>query len=491
MEEKNDDLKQENREPEIVAPASYSMMEGKTYRLDDVLNEKLERAFHTQTSQLLLHDIAKIAIEHDPIDLAYAAPRLPSSGRIVVYENLTDIDAKVVFMINTTQNTRLVIFRHISDPEIKELLERMPTDEAVTVLEDISDRRLKRVLDMLDPKKSQRIRERQKHLRNSAGRLMTDEFFAFPMHTSIGEVSRNIRDNPGVDLMRSIFVLTDKQELAGYVPVRNLIVNPPFLPLRQVMRPVLHSVTPDVSRDEVIDIVERYSIPTLPVVDEHDKLIGVIAYEDVVEAMEDVADETIASIAGTAEDVSQHEPIFIRFLWRVPWLVVTLCAGMVTSTALSQFSGRVWFTFVPFFVPLIAGMSGNVGLQMSTVLVRGMATGQLSPGSRWEAMMKEITIGLMIGTVFGIACGVMIYLLNILGIQHTGTDPMAMGILISIGLFGACMTATFLGTFSPFFFVRVGVDPAVAAGPIITAFNDVFSTMIFLLISYSLYSLLY
>ncbi len=488
--------KQENQfegieEVKIQSLPNYDILDSKAQRLDDVLNEKLERAFHKQTSQLLLHDVAKIAIEHDPIDLAYAVTRLPSSARIVVYENLPDFDSKVIFVINTTSSTRAGIFRQISDTEIKDLVEQMPPDEAVNVLDDLSDRRLKRVLDSLDPKKVHRILELQKHERNSAGRLMSDEFFAFPMTTTIGEVARYIRDHPGVDLARSIFVLTDSDELAGYVPVRNLIVNPPFLPLRHVMQPVLHTVHPDATRDEVVDVVEKYAIPTLPVVDEMDRLRGVIVYEDVVEAMEDIADETIASIAGTGEDVSEHEPIFKRFLWRAPWLIVTLCAGMVTSTIMAYFGGMAWFAFVPLFVPLIAGMSGNVGLQCSTILVRGMATGELSPGLRKEAMMKEIMIGFLIGVTFGVLCGLMIYTLNVLGIQNTGLDPIALGILVCSGLFGACMTATVLGTFSPFFFVRIGVDPAVASGPIVTAFNDVTSTLMFIFVSRVVYAFLF
>ncbi|MFQ5729691.1 MAG: magnesium transporter MgtE N-terminal domain-containing protein, partial [Waddliaceae bacterium] len=194
----------DNGDVEVQLP--YSLMDSKASRLDDVLNEKLERAFHKQTSQLLLHDVAKIACEHDPIDLAYAVTRLPSSTRIVVYENLPDVDAKVVFLINTTRNTRAVILRLLEDQEIKELVEKMPPDEAVAVLDDMSDRRLKRVLDLLEPDHGRRIRLLKKHERNSAGRLMTDEFFAFHMNTTISEVARDIRDNPGIDMSRSIFV---------------------------------------------------------------------------------------------------------------------------------------------------------------------------------------------------------------------------------------------------------------------------------------------
>lgn len=483
------DTYKDHENDEVEHPYSGSLLDSKTSQLDDALNKKLEDAFYRQTYQVMVHDIAKIASEYDPIDLAYAVTRLPPTGRIVVYENLPDLNAKITFMINTGSNTRSAIFRQLSDNEIKRLVEQTPPDEAVWVLDDLSDRRLKRVLDLLDPLKAARIRELQKHDRHSAGRLMTNEFFAFPMNTTIGEVAAEIRDNPGIELTRRIFVLNDEGKLAGFVPGRNLIVNPHFLPLRQVMRPVLHKIQPDDSRDEVVDLVERYKIPALPVVDDEDRLLGVITYEDVVEVLEDIADETIASFAGTAEDVSEHEPVLKRFLWRAPWLLVTLCAGLVTAFTMTVFKDRAWFMAIPFFVPLIAGMSGNVGIQCSTILVRGMSTGELSAGTRREAMGNEMGIGLLIGCCFGILCGVAVYMLNHLGIHQVGSNPFGIGLTVSLGLLGACMVATMLGTFSPFFFARFGIDPAVACGPIVTAFNDVLSTLMFFLIARLVYPL--
>lgn len=466
-----------------------SLLDNRINQIDDELNAQLQDAFHQETSQVQLHDVAKIASFYDPIDLAYAVTRLPPYARVVVYENLPDLNAKIIFMINTGSNTRTAIFRQIDDQEIKRLIESMPPDEAVWILDDMSDRRLKRVLELLEPKKASRIRELQKHDRHSAGRLMTNEFFAFGMHTTIGEVAAQIRDNPGIDLTRRIFVVTDSGELIGFVPARNLIITPDSVPLRQVMGPVLQKVTPDTPRDEVVDLVERYKNPALPVVDHQDRLIGVITYEDVIEALEDIADETIASFAGTAEDVSEHEPTFKRFLWRAPWLLVTLCAGLVSSTVMTHFNQRLWFTFVPFFVPLITGMSGNVGIQCSTILVRGMSLGELSPGQRTNAIVKELLIGLLTGIAFGTLCAVVIYSLNASGIYQLGDQKVSIVSMVGFGILGACLTATTLGAFSPFFFARFGIDPAVASGPIVTAFNDVLSTLMFFLVARMVYSI--
>ena len=240
-----------------------SLLESKTSYLHDILQEKLEQAFHKQTSTVVTQDIVKIASEHSPIDLAYAASGLPSHARPMIYENLLSVEAKIEFMINTDSRTRVAILRHISDAEMKKLLEHMPPDEAVEVLEDISERRLRRVIEMLEASKALKIREIKKHRRNTAGRLMTNEFFAFSMDVTIGQASAHIRNHPGIDLTRQIFVLNQEGQLQGYVPARNLIVNPPHLPLRQVMKPVVHTVAPDTLREEVVEIVERYKISAL------------------------------------------------------------------------------------------------------------------------------------------------------------------------------------------------------------------------------------
>lgn len=452
-------------------------------QLDDELAFKLESAFESPTPKILLHNISKITAEYDAVDLAYAVTRLPPQERVIVYENLPDTESKVIFIVNTGTTTRTAIFRRISDQDIKKLIEEMPLDEAVWILEDMSDRRLRRVLELIEPKKRSRIIDLQKHDRNSAGRLMTNEFFQFHMNTKISEVALQIRDNPGIALTKYIFVIGDQGELIGVVPSRALIINPDYLPLRQVMRPVLYAVTADESREEVVDIVERYKIEALPVVDDEKRLVGVITYEDVVEAMEDIADTTIASIGGTAEEIGEGEPIIRRFFYRAPWLIVTLFAGLTNTAVLAHFYHHAWFAIVPLFIPLVTGLSGNVGIQCSTILVRWMSSGELSFLERRTVVFNELAIGLLIGTVFGLLCGFTVWMVQTSGIHHFQGNIDAIVLMVTCGIFGSCFTSTILGTFSPFFFARFGIDPAVASGPIVTAFNDVMATFMFIVIA--------
>jgi magnesium transporter len=460
----------------------------KTRQLDQLLAERIDKAFHKETAQICLENLATIASEHSPIDLAHAASMLPSSLRPILFENFRTLANKIQFIINTDSCTRIAIFRHISDDETKTLLEETPTDEVVYMLDDMSEKRYRRILELLDQKKAEEIKELKAHSRNSAGRLMTSDFFAFRGEMTVGQASEIIKNNPGVEFTRRIFIVDDKGILLGFVSARQMIVNAPYTKLKDIMRPANHVVKPETTREEVIDTVQRYKISGLSVVDDEGVLLGVISDDDVIEAMEDIADATIACMAGTGEKVSESEPMFRKFFYRAPWLFVTLLAGLLNMGVMNvfqQYEGA-FLTFVFFFVPLVTGMSGNIGLQCSTILVRNMALGLLAKDTQKEMILKEIALGLCTGAVFGVISGIFVYCLNAQGVFMISIAPLVIGLIVGIGLFGACITGTLLGVFSPILFSRVGVDPAVSSGPIVTAFNDFLSISIYFLIAMGL-----
>jgi len=455
-------------------------------QLDQLLAERIDKAFHKQTSHVCLENLMTIAEEHSPIDLARAASLLPSSLRPILFENFKNITQKIQFIINTDSSTRISILRYISDDDTKQLLEEASDDDIPYIIDDISERRYRKILELLEAKKAATIKELTSHSRNSARRLMTSEFFTFDQEWTLGEISEVIRENPGVEFTKKVFVVNEEGVLLGYVTARQMIVNPPDVKLKDIARPVVHAVNPESPREEVVELVQRYKISGLPVVDEDRVLVGVIADEDVIEAMEDMADITIACMTGTGEKVSQPiESIFKRFFCRAPWLVVTLLAGFLNMTVMNIFQQHegLFLTFVFFFVPLITGMSGNIGLQSSAILVRNIALGLLSKDTRKEMMLKEIRLGLFTGAVFGVISGLFVAFLHFQGIIAMSLTPLAIGFIVGMGLFGACITGTLLGVISPVFFLKVGVDPAVSSGPIVTAFNDFLSMSIYFLIS--------
>jgi magnesium transporter len=206
--------------------------------------------------------------------------------------------------------------------------------------------------------------------------------------------------------------------------------------------------------------------------------------------MEDLADEKIAKMTGTSEKISEEDPLLKRFLARSPWLVITLIAGLVNMGVMSSFEkyGGAVLTFVLFFVPLITGMSGNIGIQCSTVLVRSMALGMKF---KTESMFKELATGFFTGAIFGITCGGVVLLIDLVIKGGITFYTFATAAIVTLGLIGACFAGTILGVFAPSFFERLGVDPAISSGPIVTAFNDFFSMTIYFLIAWGLGSVFF
>jgi magnesium transporter len=299
-------------------------------------------------------------------------------------------------------------------------------DESTWTIEDSPERRFRRLKDLIDAKKAIRNKELSSHDKKSASRLMTSDFFAFPLDMTIREATRCIRDNPNIDFLKGIFILNAAGHLQGYVPARSMMIYPGTTELHQIMRPVLHKVIAEASREEVIDLVERYKIFFLPVIDTDQTLLGVIAYADIVEALEELTDETFAHMAGTNENFTTQDSVFQRFSSRAPWLIVTIFAGLINVAVMASFQKHEEgiLRFAICFVPLITGLSGNIGLQCSTVLIRIMALGGLTIATRRETISKELLSGFFTGTFFGITCGALVYFIDLLvGGNLTTSSP--------------------------------------------------------------------
>jgi magnesium transporter len=456
--------------------------EHRSQDFDEEITARLENAFSLSSNERN-HELAKIVEEYSPLDLALACLKFQQSHRVELWEQFHKLEDRVEFLINIDSPTRAYIFRGLEDHELVEIIQAMPADEAVWIMEDLIVPRYRRIIEALDPKKAAAINELAKFDPDSAGRLMTNEFFAFSHDTTIGQAAAYIRDHPSIDLLRRIFVHDEAGELQGFVPLRNLVVNQPSLPLKRVMRPIPHWVHPDARRDEVIEIFERYKSADLPVVDKNGRLVGVITYDDVAEAIEDQTDETLSAIAGTTQHSSVEDPLWKSFLARAPWLVVTLFAGFVNATNISVFQVS---PEVMMFLPLVIGMSGNIGIQCSTLMIRAMTLGLIGGSRSRKLIAKEIMTALATGIAFAAISGFFIFTLTQAGWISPESEKLHLAAIVSVGQIGACLIASMIGVFSPLIFNRMGIDPAVASGPITTAVNDVMSSIVYFMVAAAL-----
>lgn len=467
---------------------AHECEDSRSHDFDNELTARLEAAFAAlEAGERSSHELAIIVEEYSVLDLALASLRFSQAEREILFAEIGRLADRVEFIINVDSPTRSYIFRDLDNEEILELIQAMPADEAVWVMEDLVVPRYRAIMEKLDPKKAAAINVLAKFDPDSAGRLMTGEFFAFQYDTTIGQASNYIRDHPSIDLLRRVFVQDEQGVLQGAIPLRNLVINPPSFPLKRVMRPIAHWVHPDTQRDEVIEIFERYKLADLPVLDRHGKLVGVITYEDIAEAIGDQTDETLSAIAGT-QNLALNDPIWKSFLARAPWLVVTLFAGFVNATNISMFHVTPQ---VMMFVPLVMGLSGNIGIQCSMLMIRSMALGLIAGSRTRKILAKEVATSVITGMVFGLVSGLFVYTLSEAGwILQSYEGRHHLAIIVSLGQMGAGLIAGVIGVFSPILFHRYGIDPAVASGPITQAISDVMSAVVYFLIAASIASLL-
>ncbi|RDB31487.1 magnesium transporter [Candidatus Similichlamydia laticola] len=475
---------------EIIPERGHLVPKSYTAR-DSLLYEKLSYIFSLSSQTRFWDELHLLCSQSSPEDLAHVAQGCTSEQRVYLYEALSNFEDQVKFFASSGKSTKKAVATTLDDDEIAEIIMHLPVDEALLIIEAIPYGRDRRVMALLEPKKAAAISAQRGYVPGTAGRLMSREFFAFQANQTIGDASVFIREHPEIDFLRRVFILAQKGNLKGFVPSRALLIYPMNMPLKRVTKPISQAVGPDSPLEEIVEIFDRYKSTDLPVIDEEGCLLGVITYEDMLDSIEERADKTIAHISGTGEEIEGDVPLFKGVLSRAPWLAITLCAGLLNAGNLSRFP--VKYRILLHFVPMINGMSGNVGLQCSTVLVRGIAAGLVPERSTLPVILRETAIGASAGILFGCCGGLLIMLLQaVFGIYGSiAIHPWELGLVVSIGLSGACLFATTLGVLFPLLFQKIGVDPAVASGPIVTAINDVSSTAMYFFVAQLMVRLLF
>jgi magnesium transporter len=233
--------------------------------------------------------------------------------------------------------------------------------------------------------------------------------------------------------------------------------------------------------------MDNEHLSSIPVVDDNNTIRGIITFDDVIRVMQDLASEDIFTMVGTAKVDPFAKKITSKILVRAPWLLTTFFGGLLSAYILSQFQTTILdFSTVVFFIPFVLGVSGNVGLQGSTVIVRGLATGDIQKDNILTVVRSELIVGIANGVIFGFLCGFIIFLIAESLLQ---TSPL-LGLAVGLGIIFAVSVAALIGSTGPILFLRANIDPAISAGPFVTVTNDIIGIAIYLLTTSYIYSAL-
>jgi magnesium transporter len=395
-----------------------------------------------------------------------------------------DIDRVSDLMEELPDHLRDDLAEHLEHEELTEVIEAMASDDAADVLADLPATVARDVIEALPREERHEVETLLKYPEDSAGGLMQVELVAVPETTTVAETTEAVRANAEeVSTYHFIYVIDNEERLVGVLNLGALLLAPADQMVGDLIKRDVHVVHPEVDQEDVARLFRRYDLVALPVVDDRGRLLGRILHDDVVDVLDEEADEDMMRMAGA----TTHEPelvytdqVFKIAGVRLPWLLATL-AGLTVPALLVwafQISFPHMMALVP-FIPVIGAMGGNVGAQSSTIVVRGFATGRVDFHNLGSFLFRE----LIISTLMGLACGA---LSGVVAIVWHG-DPM-LAVTITVSMIVAIVASALMGVLVPYFFRLIKIDPAIAAGPLVTTIDDIIAIGIYYVVALLLIS---
>jgi len=432
-------------------------------RRSDVVVDSVKRLLRIGATANLLNLLQK---QH-PADLAQIFGTLLDTERSAVFALLVERQPKLameaISEMGPEPGAHLLTGRSADD--IAKLLHELPSDDAAALLDYLPDELSREVLELMRRKESGQVESLLEYGEQTAGRIMNPSVFALNEDLTVGEAITALQGARDVEMVFYLYVVDARRHLVGVTSLRRLLLVSPETPLKRIMTPDVISVRVDTDQEEVARQVASYNLLAVPVVDEENKLAGVVTVDDVIDVIKDEATEELLRLAGVSGDERIATPPGEALRKRLPWLGINLVTAFVAASVVALFEGTIeQVTALAVFMPIVAGMGGNAATQTLTVIVRGLALGELSWVNARKALAKESLIGLGNGLALGVVAAGVAWV--------TKADPI-LGLLLGAAMVCNMFVAATAGTLVPLGLKALKVDPALASAVFITTFTDV------------------
>jgi magnesium transporter len=394
-----------------------------------------------------------------------------------VYAMLLEDPERAAEVASEYDHSRLEILWEGLEPlQLRPVFDHLAPDDAADILSSLPDERREAILEVLGQSESQDLEELMQYADDTAGGIMSTDFFALDKELTAHEAIVELRENPHTETVFYVYCVNEEGTLVGVLSLRQLLLARPSTQLRQVMNSDVISVPVTQDQEDVATLVARYDLLAVPVVDEFNKLVGVVTVDDVIDVLREEATEDMMLMAGVGDEDLLGSGTLHAVRTRLPWLLAAVCGGLGAAFLITQFEAELARAAVlASFIPIIMGLGGNVGVQASTIVVRGLAMGHLDTSKFGSALLQEFKTVVIIAAVCASLAGGASMLMgdfdpNLAGVVATS--------LVCVMIFGA-----FLGTSVPMLSGRLGIDPAVATGPILTTSIDLFGVLLYFVIA--------
>ena len=406
-------------------------------------------------------DIASLLSELSDKELALAFRLIPKDKAAEVFANMN----------NSLQTYLVEIF---TEKELKELISDLYMDDTVDLLEELPANLVNRILDAVTPLDRRLINQLLNYPDDSAGGIMTTEYVDIHKTMTVAQTLAHIRET-GIhkETIYTCYV-TDKRRLIGIVSAKDLLTADDAVCIEDLMETEIISVDTHTDKEEVAQLFTKYDFLALPVLDQDSRMVGIVTFDDAMDVMVEEATEDITKMAAMnpSEDTYFETSVFHHAKNRIPWLLVLMFSATITGTIITKYENA--FAAVPLlvsFIPMLMDTGGNCGSQSSTLIIRGIALGEIRFRDIFRVIWKELGVSLLVGAVLALANGIRIYFMY--------QNNLGLAIVIAASLMGTIIISKLVGCILPLLAKKVGLDPAIMAAPLITTLVDTCSILIY------------
>jgi magnesium transporter len=408
--------------------------------------------------------LADVLDEAHAADVATALRELPLADQVQLFRLLAPQHAGSV-LSELDDATRTELVRALDEVEISRILDRMPSDHVVEVVEELPREEADKLLDLMQEEKSEEVQELLEYGEKTAGRLMSTGFIAVHESATVAQAIEHIRKAATGDNAFYLYVLDEHDHLVGLVPLHRLLTANPATPIRSIRSENVESVTAETDQEEVAQLARRYNLLQVPVVDGNRRLIGAISAEDVIDVIDEEATEDIQRLGGVGGDETVLDPPRQVFRTRLTWRLINLGTAVLAASVIGLFESSIHaVAALAVFMPIVASMGGIGTTQTATVVVRGLAVGDLTPGVLRRVLMKELWLASTTGAANGLVIALIAYLWK---------GHWLLSVILGVAMVVTMLVAAVVGTLVPVALKTFRVDPAIASSVIITTFTDV------------------
>ena len=423
-------------------------------------------------------NLKKLTGKTHPADLAEVFRHFSIEEQIEIFSLIKENEHAAEFLVELDDALVIELLENESYDRIATIIEKAPTNDQSGILNILENEKAQSIIELLNAEEQEEIAEIMGYPDDSAGTLMNTEVFTLHESITAGEAIQTLQDQEGAEMVFYLYITDDDDRLVGVISLRALTTTPSSTKLKDIMIKNIHSIRPETDQEDVAKIVAQYNFLAVPVLDSDSKLLGIVTVDDVVDVIREEATEDFLRMAGAGKD----REILLKSSWenaktRLPWLFASWIGGIVAASIIGAFENMLAnIVALAAFIPVILGMGGNIATQSSTIIVRGMATGRVNIGGEIKLIFKEIKVGLILGSLYGILLGVFA--------KFTFTSaPDNLGFVVGLSICASMIIAATVGTIIPLILRKLDIDPAIATGPFVTTSIDILGVLFYFLIA--------